>query len=178
MGSLSWCPCCHLLLMKFGIKVYCHEQYVAYHHDLHMPLIFTYHIPVWAWPLISFVLDPKYIIMAPKQSLEDILCLLRFFFFFFFFFLLLFFLSFFRQKFVRHISRRCRDQTWWNLVGISYAMWSCAFKGWFFKMAAVAMEMAKMQKKMKNTKMVIAGYSPNRNWWNLIGTTSTSSETR
>jgi hypothetical protein len=30
-------------------------------------------------------------------------------------------------------------------------------------MAAVAMEMAKMQKKMKNTKMVIAGYSPNRN---------------
>jgi hypothetical protein len=33
----------------------------------------------------------------------------------------------------------------------------------FFKMAAVAMEMAKMLKKMKNTKMIIAGYSPNRN---------------
>jgi hypothetical protein len=33
----------------------------------------------------------------------------------------------------------------------------------FFKMAAVAMEMTKMQKKMKNVKMVIAGYSPNRN---------------
>jgi hypothetical protein len=30
-----------------------------------------------------------------------------------------------------------------------------------------------MLKKMKNTKMIIAGYSPNRNWWNLIGTTST-----
>jgi hypothetical protein len=33
----------------------------------------------------------------------------------------------------------------------------------FFKMAAIAMEMAKMVKKMKNTKMIIAGYSPNRN---------------
>jgi hypothetical protein len=28
--------------------------------------------------------------------------------------------------FVRSISRRCLDQTLWNLVGISYAMWSCA----------------------------------------------------
>jgi hypothetical protein len=33
--------------------------------------------------------------------------------------------------FVRSISRRCLDQTLWNLVGISYAMWSCALKGWF-----------------------------------------------
>ena len=33
----------------------------------------------------------------------------------------------------------------------------------FFKMAAVAMETAKMLKKKKNTKMIIAGYSPNRN---------------
>jgi hypothetical protein len=33
----------------------------------------------------------------------------------------------------------------------------------FSKMAAVAMETAKMLKKMKNTKMIIAGYSPNRN---------------
>jgi hypothetical protein len=34
----------------------------------------------------------------------------------------------------------------------------------FFIMAAIAMEMAKMlKKKMKNTKMNIAGYSPNRN---------------
>jgi hypothetical protein len=40
------------------------------------------------------------------------------------------------------------------------------------------METAKMLKKIKNTKMIIAGYSPNRNWWNLIGTTSTSSGTR
>ena len=35
--------------------------------------------------------------------------------------------------FVRSISRRCLDKTLWNLVGISYAMWSCAFKGWFFQ---------------------------------------------
>jgi hypothetical protein len=34
--------------------------------------------------------------------------------------------------FVCSISRRCLDQTLWNLVGISYAMWSCAGKGWFF----------------------------------------------
>jgi hypothetical protein len=33
----------------------------------------------------------------------------------------------------------------------------------FSTMAAVAMETAKMLKKMKNTKMIIAGYSPNRN---------------
>jgi hypothetical protein len=32
-------------------------------------------------------------------------------------------LSFFREQFVRHISRRCLDQTLWNLVGISYAMY-------------------------------------------------------
>jgi hypothetical protein len=34
----------------------------------------------------------------------------------------------------------------------------------FSKIAAVAMETAKMlKKKMKNTKMIITGYSPNRN---------------
>jgi hypothetical protein len=31
---------------------------------------------------------------------------------------------------------------------------------------------------MKSTKMIIAGYSPNRNWWNLIETTTISSGTR
>jgi hypothetical protein len=34
------------------------------------------------------------------------------------------------------------------------------------------------KKKRKNTKMIIAGYSPNRNWWNVIRTASTSSGTR
>jgi hypothetical protein len=33
----------------------------------------------------------------------------------------------------------------------------------FFKMAAVAMETAKMLKNLKNTKRIIVGYSPNRN---------------
>jgi hypothetical protein len=32
----------------------------------------------------------------------------------------------------------------------------------FSKMAAVAMETTKMLKKVKNTKMINAGYSPNR----------------
>ena len=114
------------------------------------------------------------VIMAP--NLGDILCLLRFL-------LLLwlpnevcetycfcsvsyyYYFSFFRINFVRHVPRRCLKQTLWNLVGISYAMWSCAFKGWFFS-------------KVKNTKMIIADYSRNRNLWNLIGTTSTSNGTR
>ena len=33
----------------------------------------------------------------------------------------------------------------------------------FSNMAAVAMEIAERLKKMKNTKIIIAGYSPNRN---------------
>jgi hypothetical protein len=80
--------------------------------------------------------------------------------------------------FVRSISRRCLDQTLWNLVGISHAMWSCAFKGWFFQNGCCCHGNDQNAKKLKNTKMIIAGYSPNRNWWNLIGTTSTSSGTR
>ena len=80
--------------------------------------------------------------------------------------------------FVRSISRRCLNQTLWNLVGISYAMWSCAGKGWFFPNGCRCHGNGQNAKKLKNTKMIIAGYSPNRNWWNLIGTTSTSSGTR
>jgi hypothetical protein len=41
-------------------------------------------------------------------------------------------LLFFRINFVRHVSRRCLDQTLWNLVGISYVMWSCAFLPFLF----------------------------------------------
>ena len=80
--------------------------------------------------------------------------------------------------FVRSISRRCLDKTLWNLVGISYAMWSCAFKGWFFQNGCHCHGNGQNAKKLKNTKIIIAGYSPNRNWWNLIGTTSISSGTR
>ena len=79
--------------------------------------------------------------------------------------------------FVRSISRRCLDQTLWNLVGISYAMWSCAVWSWFFQNGSCHGN-DQNAKKFKNTKMIIAGYSPNRNWWSLIGTTSTVSGTR
>ena len=75
--------------------------------------------------------------------------------------------------FVRSISRRCLDQTLWNLVGISFAMWS-----WFFRNGCHCHGNGQNANKLKNTKMIIAGYSPNRNWWNLIGTTSTASRTR
>ena len=68
----------------------------------------------------------KHIVLAPFLIILIIIIIIISFF-------LSFFLSFFRQKFVRHISRRCLDQTLWNLVGISYAMWSCAFKVWFFQ---------------------------------------------
>jgi hypothetical protein len=80
--------------------------------------------------------------------------------------------------FVRSISRRCLDQTLWNLVGISYAMWSCAVKGEFFQNGCHCHGNGQNAKKLKNTKRIIAGYSPNRNWWNLTGTISTSSGTR
>ena len=80
--------------------------------------------------------------------------------------------------FVCSISRRCLDQTLWNLVGISYAMWSCAVKGWFFQNGCRCHGNSQNAKKLKNTKMIITGYSLNRNWWNLIETTSTSSGMR
>jgi hypothetical protein len=82
------------------------------------------------------------------------------------------------QIFVCSISRRCLDQTLWNLVGISYAMWSCAVKGWFFQNGFRCYGNGQNAKKLKNTKMIITGYSLNRNWWNLIGTTSKSSGMR
>jgi hypothetical protein len=95
-----------------------------------------------------------------------------------FFFTIIIILIIFPHIFVRSISRRCLDQTLWNLVGISYAMWSCAVKVWFFQNGCRCHGNGQNAKKLKNTKMIIAGYSPNRNWWNLIGTTSTSSGTR
>ena len=122
------------------------------------------------------------ICMSPERSLADILCLLRFLLLLWlpsevwetYYFcsisyyyitptvcgwciviLCLFFtiILILPHIFACSISRRCLDQILWNLVGISYAMWSCALKGWFFlKMAAVAMEMAKMLKKIKKTQ--------------------------
>ena len=58
LGSFS-CPYCHLLLMKFGIKMYCHEECVAYHHDLHVTL--SYHICWFLWCLTPLSTNFNYI---------------------------------------------------------------------------------------------------------------------
>ena len=113
-------------------------------------------------------------IMSPKRSLGDILCLLRFLLFFF----LSFFLSFFRQKFIRHISRRLLNGNQWNFTWMLSIMSRCADFFRNFQNGRCCHGNGQNAKKLKNTKMIIAGYSPNRNWWNLIRTTSTSSGTR
>jgi hypothetical protein len=66
--------------------------------------------------------------------------------------------------FVCSISRRCFDQALWNLVGISYAMWSSALKGWYFQNGCHCHGNGQNANKLKNTKKIIAGYLPNRNW--------------
>ena len=53
---------------------------------------------------------------------------------------------------VRSISRRYLDQTLWNLVGISYAMWSCARKGWFFQNGCRCHGNGQNAKKLKKHK--------------------------
>ena len=78
---------------------------------------------------------------------------------------------------VRSISRRCLDETLWNLVEIAYAMWSCPVMDWFFQNGCRNHGNGQNEKKVKNTQMIIAGYSPKTNLWNLIGTTFTSSGT-
>jgi hypothetical protein len=56
-----------------------------------------------------------------------------------------------------YISRRCLDQTLWNLVGIAYAMWSCAVKGWFFQNGCRCHGNGQNAEKLKNTKMFYIG---------------------
>ena len=111
--------------------------------------------PNEVWRLIVFApfLLLLIIIMAPKRSLWDILLLLSFFLLLLF----LLFLLFCRLPhfFLPHqfCPARFSEMPWSNFmkpVGISYAMWSCAFKGWFFfKNAAVA----KMLKNWKTQKL-------------------------
>ena len=117
------------------------------------------------------------LIMSPKRSLVDILCLLRFLLLLLLFFLS-FFLSFFCQKFIRHISRRLLNGNQWNFTGMLSTMSRCADYFRNFQNGRCCHGNGQNAKKLKNTKMIKAGYSPNRNWWNLIGTTSTSSGTR
>ena len=120
------------------------------------------------------------IIMSPKRSLGNILCLLRFFLLLLFFlsFFLCFFLSSFRQKFIQHISRRPLNGNQRNFTGMLSTMSRCADYFRNFKNGCRCHGNGQNAKKMKNTKMIIEGYSLNKNWWNLIGTTSTSSGTR
>ena len=89
-----------------------------------------------------------------------------------------FFLSFFRQKFIRHISRRLLNGNQWNFTGMLSTMSRCADYFRNFQNGRSCHGNGQNAKILKNTKKIIAGYSPNRNWWNLIGTTSTSSGTR
>ena len=115
------------------------------------------------------------VIMSPKRSLGDILCLLRFLLLLFFFFFLFFFLPS-----VKSLSYTFLVDALIKLYETLYeyhAMWSCTFKAWFFQNGCRCHGNGQNAKKMNNTKIIIAGYSPNRNWWNLIGTTSTSSGT-
>ena len=70
-------------------------------------------------------------IMSPKQSLGDILCLLRFLLLLLLLFF--FFLSFFRQKFVRHISRRLLNGNQLNFTGILSTMSRCPNYFWNFQ---------------------------------------------
>jgi hypothetical protein len=92
--------------------------------------------------------------------------------------ILLLLLSFFHQKFIRHISRRLLNGNQWNFTGMLSTMSKCADYFWNFQNGRRCHGNSQNAKKLKNTKMIITGYSPNRNWWNLIGTMSTSSETR
>ena len=153
------------------------------------------------------------LIMSPKQSLGDILCLLRFLlssqtkfgnllflhrFFFLSLLLLLhhpdccrvmycystflFHYSYYYYYYYHSSTHFCPlnflEMPWSNFMKpcrniICHVMLCC--EGLiFFKMAVVAMETPEMLKNWKTQKW----YSPNRNWWNLIGTTSTSSGMR
>jgi hypothetical protein len=49
-----------------------------------------------------------------------------------------------------------RRVTCYDLVGISYAMWSSACKGWFFSKWLPCHRNDQNAKKLKNTKMIIA----------------------
>ena len=92
--------------------------------------------------------------------------------------ILSFFLSFFRQKFIRHISRRLLNGNQWNFTGMLSTMSRCADYFRNFQNGRRCHGNGQNAKKLKNTKIIIAGYSPYRIWSNLLWTTSTSSGTR
>jgi hypothetical protein len=77
-----------------------------------------------------------------------------------------------------HISRWLLNRNQWNFTGMLSTMSRCAEYFRNFQNGCHCHGNGQNAKKLKNTKMIIAGYSLNKNWWNLIGTTSTSSGTR
>ena len=118
------------------------------------------------------------IIMSPKRSLGDILCLLRFLLLLLF---LLFFFFFFLSS-AKSLSDTFLGDYWTEInetsTGMLSTMSRCAEYFRNFQNGRRCHVNGQNAKKLKNTKIIIASYSPNRNWWNLIGTTSTSSGTR
>ena len=84
--------------------------------------------------------------------------------------IILLLLSFFHQKFIRHISWRLQNGNQWNFTGMLSTMSRCADYFRNFQNGRHCHRNGQNAKKLKNSKMIIAGYSPNRNWWNLIGT--------
>ena len=81
-------------------------------------------------------------------------------------------------KVLRHISLWLLNGNQWNCTGMLSTMSRCEEYFRNFQNGRRCHGNSQNAKKLKNTKMIIAGYSPNRNWWNLIGTTSISSGTR
>jgi hypothetical protein len=75
--------------------------------------------------------------------------------------LFFFFLSFFRQKFIRHISRGLLNGNQWNLTGILTTMSRCADYFRNFQNGRRCHVNGQNAKRLKNTKMIIAGYLPN-----------------
>jgi hypothetical protein len=79
-----------------------------------------------------------------------------------------------RCGFIRHISRRLLNGNQWNFTGMLSTMSRCADYFRNFQNGRCCHGNGQNAKKLKKTKIIMAGYSPNRNWWNLIGTTSTN----
>jgi hypothetical protein len=90
-------------------------------------------------------------------------------------FILSFFLSFFCQKFIRHISRRLLNGNQWNFTGMLSTMSRCADYFRNFQNGRCCHGNGQNANKLKNTKMIIAGYSPNR--WIDPGRTGNRDET-
>jgi hypothetical protein len=70
------------------------------------------------------------------------------------------------------------ERNQWNFTWMLSTISRCADYFWNFQNGCCCHGNGQNAKKMKKTKMIITDYSLNRNWWNLIGTTSTSSGMR